>query len=335
MRLEEFISDAAGRLGFAAAGCAVVRSCRTFDRFQDWLARGFAGEMGYLAKNAEARRDPRRVAAAAKSVIVVAARYPAGHGGHFSNYARGRDYHDVLGDKLEILGQRIGTEIGRPLNMRICVDSAPVLEREWAVRAGLGWIGKQGCLVNPDLGCCLCLGELFVDLDLAPAEPATDRCGDCRLCVDACPAGAIQPDGLVDARKCVACLTIEHKGEIPENLRPALGSSLFGCDRCTAVCPWNRMGAERVMPELQPEAQGRPTPEECLALTADDFQRRFHGTAVYRTGLERLQRNAAVVLGNERKKSAVPALEMSLEKGTPLVKTHAAWALERCRGGNV
>lgn len=293
MSLESFICRASAMLGFAAIGFAKVGPCRTFARFQDWLDRGYAGGMTYLARHAPLRADPRRVMPEVRSIIVVAARYPAESKiTPFSNYCRGRDYHTVLRSRLKRLAQKLAAAVPAQIVFRACVDSAPVLEREWAVRAGLGWIGRQGSLVNPEWGCTLFLGELFVNLELAPSLPGPNRCGDCRRCVDACPTGAIQADGLVDARRCIAYLTIEHQGPIPEEVQPLLGASLFGCDRCTSVCPYNRAGVDGVLPEFNPAGSSLPTAEQCLLLGEDDFRQRFRGTAIYRSGLARLQRNA-------------------------------------------
>ncbi len=340
LKLEDYIQSEAGKLGFSAVGFARVGASQTFNRYQDWLSRGFAGEMGYLLKNASLRSHPVKVASGAESVIVVAARYlpvpylgcdlsHAGGYAYFSTYAYGRDYHDVIRAKLRRLEQLIRQKLQSSLTARICVDSAPVLEREWAVRAGLGWIGRQGSLVNAEFGCCMFLGELFVDIELEDTLSIPNQCKDCRLCIDVCPTGAIQPDGFVDARRCISYLTIEHKGMIPEELRSLIGSSLFGCDRCTAICPWNQKSEENIMPEFDQPGIHLPLPEECLAMSERDFTRRFSGTAVYRTGLERLQRNAVIVLGNERRKSLVPMLKKSLKSPFRLVREHVPWALNQ------
>ncbi len=355
MSLESFIRQEAVQLGFAAVGFASAGPSHSYDRFREWLARGYAGDMAYLARNSTLRAQPALLAPYVKTIIVVAAHYPAARqSGHWSNYALGRDYHDVLRGKLKELAEAIRGQISVPLRSRICVDSAPVLEREWACRAGLGWIGRQGSLVHPEFGCCLFLGELLTDLELEASPAVPNQCGDCRLCVESCPAGAIQADGLVDARRCLSYLTIEHKGDIPAALRP-LVKTLFGCDRCTAVCPRNRERDEAVemkncgalptpapsregnrnkparediplvchsgfqaqLPSLEGRGMGKfiadnsvmnefrgigpplPTPEACLAMTETDFERRFAGTAVHRLGLQRLQRNAAVVIDNQ------------------------------------
>lgn len=297
MPLSSLIGAEALRLGFAAVGFASVGPCQTFDRFNAWLGRGFAGDMIYLAKYAALRADPRQVMPEAHSLIVVAARYPADQQiAPFSNYCRGRDYHDVLRVKLQQLASGLAAQSRVPLSARICVDSAPVLEREWAVRAGLGWIGRQGSLVNPEWGCTLFLGELLVNLDLTPSTPMPNKCGQCRRCVEACPTGAIQPDGLIDARRCIAGLTIEYNGKIPGDLQPLMGVSIFGCDRCTAVCPYNRSGTAAILPEFNPIGATMPTARECLAMSEADFQRRFRGTVVYRSGLTRLKRNALIAM---------------------------------------
>ncbi|MBU0715403.1 MAG: tRNA epoxyqueuosine(34) reductase QueG [Verrucomicrobia bacterium] len=307
MPLPSLIREEASRLGFAAVGFAAIGPCQTYDRFKNWLNRGYAGGMTYLARHALLRADLRQIMPEARSIIVVAARYPADPTlSPFSNYCRGRDYHDILRGKLKQLARSLEVQSSIPLRSRICVDSAPVLEREWAVRAGLGWIGKQGSLVNPEWGCTLFLGELLVNLELAPSKPKPSKCGTCRRCVEACPTGAIQPDGLIDARRCIAYLTIEHKGEIPEDLHPLIGASLFGCDRCTVVCPFNPVGDTAILPEFSclgrsaaggnPVGTPMPTAEQCLTLSEADFQQRFRGTAVYRSGLACLKRNATVAM---------------------------------------
>ena len=281
----------ARELGFVAAGVAAAAPSETISHYRRWLESGYAADMAYMARHADLRADPRLLTPGMASVIVVAARYPVNPdcSRGFSMYARGRDYHDVLRDKLGLLADFLHARA--PLKVRrICVDSAPLLEREWAVRAGVGWRGRQGQIVNPDAGCCLLLGALLVDAPLDASAACPNQCGTCRRCLDACPTGALCEDGLLDARKCISYLTIEHKGEIPEELRCAVRGRLFGCDACTAVCPWNQRGEDRVMPELA--SVPMPDAAEILAMPEAEFARRFSGTAIARTGLNRLQRNA-------------------------------------------
>ncbi len=300
MPLEVEILAKAAELGFAATGIAVAGPAKTLARYRQWLAAGQAAGMSYLERHADLRRHPATVAPGTQSIIAVAARYPAnpapGHG--FSTYARGQDYHTVIRGRLKQLAAHIADRV--PLNVaRVCVDSAPLLEREWAVRAGLGWRGRQGQVVHPRLGCCLLLGFLLVDLSLEPTPIQPDRCGTCRRCIDACPNDALSEEGELSTARCISYLTIEKGGEFSDSERRATGGSLFGCDYCTAVCPWNRFGDDKVMPEL--EASPCPTPRECCTMDEVAFRARFKHTVVWRTGLDRLKRNAAAASANASK----------------------------------
>lgn len=297
--LAQMITDEALASGFAAVGFASAGPSESMRVYRQWLLDGMAGDMEYLRRHSELRINPSEVAAGVKSIIAVAARYPTNPepGSGFSMYARGLDYHDVIRSKLRALTEFINAR--HPLQVhRVCVDSAPLLEREWAIRAGLGWQGKQGQVVSPTAGCCFVLGFLLVDLELPPSEPIPERCGDCHCCTAACPTGAALGEGCVDARRCLSYLTIEHKTLIPDELRTAMSGMLFGCDCCTAVCPWNRRAPAPVMPELEATTPP-PSAEEILEMTEDDFDARFKGTAVYRTGLERLKRNAALTITSD------------------------------------
>lgn len=297
MNIEKKIISEARRLGFGAAGIAAAGPSETIDLFKEWLDKGYAAGMDYLASRASLRSDPRKLASGTGSVIVIAARYPVNKspGTGFSCYARGRDYHTVLRKKLGRLAEFIKNETNISV-ARICVDSSPILEREWAVRAGIAWRGKQGQVVNPELGCCFFLGELLVDAGLESSEQIPGQCGNCRRCIDACPTGAVDERGFVDARKCISYLTIEHKGDIPENMRPLIGKALFGCDICTVVCPWNRLDNDSVMSEFR--ERDMPGAEQCACITDEDFNTRFNDSPVLRGGPECLRRNAAIALAN-------------------------------------
>jgi epoxyqueuosine reductase len=297
MSIEQDIASEARRLGFAAVGFAALAPSESFPVFDEWLQSGRSAGMDYLKKHKSLRSDPREVAQGAKSAIVVAAGYPVSRtpGRGFSSYAASTDYHDVIRAKLKELAEFVRQKAAMSV-ARVCVDSAPVLEREWAVRAGIGWRGRQGQVVNPDCGCCMVLGELLVDIALIPSAPVPNQCGECRKCVDACPTGALCADGLIDARKCVSYLTIEHKGDFSPEESRAIGQSIFGCDICTAVCPWNARGDEFVMSDLAGAAM--PGAEECVKMTEAEFTARFRNTSVSRTGHDRLKRNADAVIKN-------------------------------------
>jgi epoxyqueuosine reductase len=295
MRIEAKLTAEAQRLGFATLGVAHAEASQTLAFFQTWLDSHNAAGMDWLQRHMELRADPRVLVPGIRSIIMTAARYPVhpmpGEG--FSYYARGRDYHDVLRQNLETLAAWLTREAGAKI-ARICVDSAPLFEREWALRAGIGWRGRQGQVIHPQHGACIFLGALLTDALLEPSPPVPAQCGTCRKCVDACPSGAINEQGCVDAHKCLSYLTIEHKGDIPARLQPAMGKTLFGCDRCTAVCPFNPPTTDGIMQAFQPGPM--PDAAECLAMDAKAFKARFAGMAVLRSGLARIQRNARIAM---------------------------------------
>jgi epoxyqueuosine reductase len=255
-----------------------------------------------------------------------------------ARYARGRDYHGVFEEKLDALAETV-REISPEAGVKPYVDYGPVLERDHAQRAGLGWVGKNTLLIDPELGSYLLLGELLTTLELPADDPFTaDRCGSCTRCIEACPTDAIRGPRELDSRRCISYLTIELDGSIPEHLRPAIGNRVFGCDICQEVCPWNRDAPTRDHPELEP---GRPASfgsmvewaRELLALEDGEFEARYGDTALERPGREAMLRNLCVGLGNSgRPGDAVPVLERCAEEGSELVREHAVWALERLRG---
>jgi epoxyqueuosine reductase len=337
--LEERLKQHARELGFALAGIAPATASDGFVHLTDWLARGFAGEMNYMHRHGEARRHPAAVLPTVRSVVMVAMNYtPVAIddapplSGKVARYAVGADYHDVLRRQLgELLAwvrhEMPGTE-GRGV-----VDTAPLLERDFARRAGLGWFGKNTMLIHKRLGSYTLLGALLLDCELAADAPfETSHCGSCTRCLDACPTSAFAGPFQLDARQCISYLTIELRGSIPEALRPGVGEWVFGCDVCQEVCPWNRKAPESTEPALAPGAVGHTLDlVELLGLSEDEFQRRFCGTALWRSRRRGVLRNAAVVLGNRGDARALPALEKAQGDADPVVREAARWAIERIR----
>jgi epoxyqueuosine reductase len=305
--LESSIRAQAYGLGFDLVGIATLGSMETAPHFEQWLERGYAGDMHYLPKWAHKRRDSRLPYEGVRSAIVVAMSYGGREpSGPVARYARGDDYHDVLDAKLRELHAWIAAELGREVRGRAYVDTGPLLERDLARRAGLGWFGKNTNLINPTLGSFFFLGALLVDLELEPDEPfASDHCGTCTRCIDACPTHAIVEPRVLDATRCISYLTIEAKGEIPLALRESIGELIYGCDICQDVCPWNEKFS-RALPEGSPFAardaiagNGALTlAREFLAMTQEEFSEKFRRSPMKRAKLAGLKRNAAVVLGN-------------------------------------
>jgi epoxyqueuosine reductase len=331
MGLEGRLKAAAYGLGFDLCGITSLGPASSATQFDDWLAAGYHGEMAYMARDPERRRDSRLPVPGATHAIVVALDYGGKEpGGAIARYARGRDYHDVMAERLGELHQWIETEIGHGVQAKAYVDTGPILERDLARRAGLGWFGKNTMLIHPRLGSFFFLGELLVDLPLVSDEPfATDHCGTCTRCLEACPTQAFVAPGVMDARRCISYLTIELRGAIPESLRESIGGHVYGCDVCQDVCPWNvRFARALDEPALAPRQEIDAT--EMLALDDAGFRGRYRGTAVTRAKRRGLARNAAVVLGNRGDASARQVLERAAnEDPDPMVREHAAWALAR------
>jgi epoxyqueuosine reductase len=324
-------------LGFDLVRIATLGPAQTAAAFDEWVARGYAGEMHYLARGAEKRRDTRLPVPGATSAVVVAMTYGGAEpSGPVARYARGDDYHDVMVARLRDLHEWLREEIGREVRGKAYVDTGPILERDLARRAGLGWFGKNTNLVNPRLGSFFFLGALLLDLELEPDGPfEADRCGRCTRCLDACPTKAFVAPRQLDATRCISYLTIEVRGAIPEGFREAIGERLYGCDVCQDVCPWNvRFAQELEEPAFAPRAalagqDARQLARELLAMTAAEFPAAFRGSPMKRAKLPGLKRNAAVVLGNVGGAEDVDVLTAALDDPEPLVREHAAWALAR------
>ena len=289
--------------GFARVGVAPAAETPHAERLDEWLARGWHAGMDYMARNVEKRKRPDLLVPGARSVICLAAAYaPRGEdtGGEYfiARYARGRDYHQVLKKRCRRLMDRI-REAAPQFAGRAFVDSAPVAERSLAATAGLGWIGLNGCLIVPGLGSYVVLCEIVCNLPLARGEPIAPQCGDCDACAAACPTGALSDEGLVDCRRCISYLTIEHRGEIEPQYREKIGNRLFGCDTCQEACPHNRE-VPRGDAELTPKGKplGGPRLAEVLTWTPADWDAATRGSPLRRAGYEALLRNAKIVAGN-------------------------------------
>jgi epoxyqueuosine reductase len=313
--------------------------------YEDWLMLGRHGSMGYL-ENERARvcrRDPRLILPDCRSILMLGMYYhgpsrsmPAGESGlrgQVAAYAGGRDYHKIFPERLKELAAFIENLAGHAFQQRWYTDTSPIMERDLAQRAGLGWIGKNTCLINPKSGSYFLLAEILLGIDLEPDQPFTaDRCGTCRRCIEACPTRCILPDRTLDARRCIAYQTIENKGEISPDLRPQMGNWVFGCDICQMVCPWNRFEPKECDPSLAAfPGVISPDLKVDLMLTPHEFNQKFKDSPVQRARRRGYLRNAAVALGNARDPAGIPALAEALKDDEPLVRSHAEWALNQIR----
>jgi epoxyqueuosine reductase len=329
-------------LGFAGIGIAAPDLGEAETRLREWLARGWHGEMAYMAAHGTRRSRPAELVPGTLRVISARMDYwPPGAAdalavlrdptrAYIARYALGRDYHKVVRRRLEQLARRIAAVVG-PFRYRAFADSAPVMEKPLAQQAGLGWIGKHTNLIDRRSGSWFFLGELYVDLPLPVDEPASDHCGTCRACLEACPTGAIVAPYRLDARRCISYLTIEHRGPIPEPLRPLIGNRVFGCDDCQLVCPWNRFARSTREPDFVPRhGLDAPALTELFAWSEAAFLKKTEGSALRRAGYEQFLRNVAVALGNAPTTPEVlKALSARADHPSALVRSHVAWALAR------
>ncbi len=336
------IKARAHELGFDPVGVAPAEPPEHWAFYLDWVERGYAGEMGYLGRNLERRADPRTVVPGAKSVLCVGMNYEPREvpppvddrpRGRVSRYARGDDYHDVMVGRLTRLLEEIQA-LAPSAAGRVYVDTGPVLERDFAARAGIGWFGKHTNLIHKEKGSWFFLGEIILTLDLDCDAPVMDHCGTCTLCMEACPTDAIPEPYVLDSTRCISYLTIELRGAIPREHRVEVGDWIFGCDICQEVCPWNQKQAR---PTDEPEFQAReglasPDLAEVLGLDQAAFSRQFKGSPIKRAKRRGLLRNAAVALGNTGGVKDVRVLAKSLRDPEPLVRGHAAWALGQIGG---
>ncbi len=330
--------------GFELAGVARAERVPEAAYYSRWVAGGMAGEMRYLTdRRGDLRQDPRTLLPSARSVICVGKLYQTAHPhtldlddpetAWISRYAWGGDYHDVLRTGLERLVSKLHELSPEPFAHKVCVDTAPLLERAYARHAGLGWIAKNTCLINQERGSWFFLGELLTSLELEPDAPPPDRCGTCTRCIEACPTQAIVPSGAasgpewaLDSRLCISYFTIELRGPVPEHQRAGIGRHVFGCDICQDVCPWNRRSPVSDEPAFHPRLN--PAPLETLAsLTEEEFRARFRDSPISRARYTGFLRNVAVAMGNSRAARFREPLERLARSTDPLVASHAQWAL--------
>lgn len=346
--LTRAVKEEARRLGFHWVGVTTPEPPPHLPAFYRWLDAGRHGEMGYLSTERARRRraDPHEILPECRSILMLGIRHHAPASvdrptasaltGQVAAYAWGDDYHDVLPPRMQALVDFLQAQVGGPVPNRWYTDTGPILERDLAERAGLGWIGKNTCLIDPQKGSYFFLAEILLGVELTPDAPfRTDHCGTCTRCLEACPTGCILPDRTLDARRCISYLTIELKGPIPRDLRSQMGAWVFGCDVCQQVCPWNRRFApDHGDPAFAPRP-GLPHPElrEEIRLTPEAFNRKFLGSPVKRPKRRGYLRNVAVALGNAGDPRAVPDLAAALtEDPEPLVRGHCAWALGQIGG---
>ncbi len=344
----ERIRASARRIGFAAVGFGPADVGGGGGSLLSWLREGLAGEMEYMEREPEARADPRRFLPGARSVVAAALLHDPGRApgaeevpadgpprGFIARYARGRDYHRVMETRLRRLRDAIVRAGGPGTRALWAVDHTPVMDRALAKAAGLGFFGKNTMLIRPGAGSYFVIGEVLTTLALPPDRPDAGSCGTCARCIEACPTGAIVAPYKVDARLCISYLTIELQGPIPPELRPAVGTMIFGCDICQEVCPWNRFARPASAADLRPrEVAVAPDLLRLAAMPEGEWRATFAGTAVLRAGFRGFRRNVAVALGNAGDRAALPALREMAASGDSLVEEHARWAIEWIDGSN-
>jgi epoxyqueuosine reductase len=339
---KQALRDGARALGFSKLGVTEIEIDEDARHLLRWLDAGYHGEMEYMQRHGSLRTRPQELAPGTVRVLSVRMDYwPAESAdaeavladstlGYISRYALGRDYHKVMRHSLARLAEDTAKRIG-PFGFRVCVDSAPVLEKAFARNAGLGWIGKHTNLLASDAGSLFFIGEILTDLPLPVDEPASAHCGTCQACIPACPTAAIIAPYQLDARRCISYLTIEHKSAIPVELRAAMGNRIYGCDDCQLVCPWNKFASAAAHPDFKVRHGLDATQlTQLFAWTQGEFDERMRGSAIYRIGYERWSRNIAVALGNApRSPEVIAALQVRRLDQSELVREHVEWALAR------
>jgi len=339
MNLKAKIKAGAENLGFVAVGFTRLEPVPGLQQFKDWIENGHHAEMNYLAsqRSLETRSDPRLLLPTCQTVISLLSSYPPPEDlqaavtskfkGRIAAFALQQDYHEVLRERLDQLAKLINELAGDDIETYPCVDSAPILEKGYAHKAGLGWIGRNSLLLHPKFGSWTYLSELLISLDLEPDLPYEgDGCGDCQLCIKACPTQAILPDRSIDASRCLSYLTIENRGEIPEEFRKAVGNRIFGCDQCQSVCPVNKREQTEDRVSI---IDGSPDLAQSFGLTEEEFKLKYRHTPVWRAKYSGYRRNVGIAMGNSGQKEFIPLLEEGLRnENDPIVADAVRWALE-------
>ncbi|NIR50822.1 tRNA epoxyqueuosine(34) reductase QueG [candidate division KSB1 bacterium] len=342
MSLTRKIKEQAHELGFDLVGIAPVEPVPELSFYKEWVEAGYAGKMAYLTRNIEKRTDVTKVVPTARSVIACAMIYATDHPlsteadnpkqGWISRYAWGDDYHDILEKKLSQLFDFVRTESDEDVIGRYYVDTGPVVDRVVAKYAGIGWFGKNTCILNQQKGSWFFLGEIITNLELEYDDPVPDRCGTCNLCIEACPTDAILEPYVLDSRLCISYLTIELRDEIPVELRDQMGNHLFGCDICQDVCPWNRKSPKTHEPAFEPrDGLFKPDLKGMARLSVDEFRETFRKSPVKRSKYKGFLRNVAVAMGNSEDPEFLPVLQELEEHEEPLVAEHAKWAIDKIK----
>jgi epoxyqueuosine reductase len=344
VRVTQSIKEKALEIGFDLVGISPVDSFPENQFYKEWLARGFAGEMKYMEREPQKRENIKNVLPEAKSVICCGLNYNTDYPysidetdktkGWISRYAWGEDYHGTVQNKLSLLLGFIKEITPEDLKARLYVDTGPVLDRVYGKYSGIGWFGKNTCLINQKIGSWIFIGEIITSLELDYDSPVPDRCGTCTRCIDACPTGALLDPYVLDARLCISYLTIELREKIPFQLRDKVGNNIYGCDICQDVCPWNRKAKVTHEPRFQPrEGLYNPGLSSIFTrLTEEDFRMMFKGSPVKRAKRKGLLRNVLIAMGNSGDRDFIPNIKKCLQDKDPLVRAHAVWALWKLEG---
>jgi len=341
--LTKSIKDKALEIGFDLVGISPVDSFPENQFYKEWLARGFAGEMKYMERDPEKRENIKNILPDARSVISCGMNYNTDYPysidqtdknrGWISRYAWGDDYHDVMNERLLLLEGHVREIAPKDIKSRLYVDTGPVLERVYGKYSGIGWYGKNTCLINQDIGSWIFLGEIITDFELDYDSPVPDRCGTCTMCIDVCPTNALRNPYVLDSNLCISYLTIEFRGKIPFGLREKMDNNIYGCDICQDVCPWNRKAKVSESESFQPRNPlYNPDLVYLSRLSIEEFRRVFKNSPVKRAKRKGFLRNVMVAMGNSGSEAFIPYIEEALKDDEPLIRAHAVWALWKLEG---